>query len=201
MKNSENPQIISILEKGLWDIMNKDERILSHLSYDQKKELVNLYQTSIPEKVKTEIDKMQLDISIPAEVTVEITTKKKGRILTTDFYHKDLKGKILPIASELHKYIHYKQLIAFRVYPGENILKYWDNGVPKNVCCNKMRDQFTFCSNHGLNCPDYFIRCRPTGEFQIHADNRTYAISNCPFCGKPVNQTEEQRQGVVINLI
>jgi len=124
MKNSENPQILSNLNKGLWNIINSDERILNHLSYEQKKELVDLYQNSIPEKVKTEIDKMELELLLPAEVTVEVTTKKKGKILITDFYHKDLKDKILPIHSELHEYIHYKQLISFRLYQGENVLKY-----------------------------------------------------------------------------
>jgi hypothetical protein len=66
------------------------------------------------------------------------------------------------------------------------------------VCCEGFRCQVTKkCEQHGWNCPDYFIKigvtgniCSPRPFWMIHAENATYEISYCPFCGKQLPSLE-----------
>lgn len=63
------------------------------------------------------------------------------------------------------------------------------------LCCKELKQQFSGCSSgQHTNCPDWCIRfvdfSQPfrekfeVKEFILQAENATYAIKYCPFCGK-----------------
>ncbi len=123
------------------------------------------------------------------ELTVEITTKKKGRVIISDI-ERELKGTIIELPEEIKELTHYKQVLTLGKYKEEGsevIYYHLLNTKPSKFCCKSMEQQFSFCDMHGLNCPDYFIRYR-FGKYNIHALNAMYEISNCPFCGTNIKE-------------
>jgi len=57
------------------------------------------------------------------------------------------------------------------------------NIEPLKYCCDSLKKSFSICSQHGLLCPDYYIRY-DSRDYFIRAINATYKIDYCPYCGK-----------------
>jgi hypothetical protein len=160
----------------------------------ERNKLISLF----PKELIELINKADIEHLFAPELTVEVTTKKKGKVIIADEYHKSLINTLIEIPEKYHPLIHYKQILSGNLFAefGFHI----KNTKPQTFCCDGLKNQFKFCEQDGLNCPDYFVRCNVHGELYVDASNATYALSNCPFCGVKVNDKENQRQGRVLMI-
>jgi len=108
-----------------------------------------------------------------------ITSHKKFRPI--DFVN----SKIVKL-NEFYKIQNIKENDLFKgqyahgIVINPNEIYLW-NVQPREYCCEMMKDQFSLCTSHGLNCPDHFI-FYSNGRYYVEA-NGSRAISRCPFCG------------------
>jgi len=52
-----------------------------------------------------------------------------------------------------------------------------------------MKDQFILCDQHGSDCPDNVVKFK-NGLFYLIAENASYTMVFCPWCGKKVEIEE-----------
>jgi hypothetical protein len=185
-KNSENMQLLEHIGDNLnWVLMSDYDLMKTTPNWaNEVNRLRKLALTSLPQEVKDWIDKSDLTHYTRAEVTVQITTKKKGRVMIADFYHKELVGKFIEIDEKYLDRVYYKQIIAGIVENDK--LVHILNAKPKKFCCDGMRGQFRICEQDGILCDKYFIEYHLNGQYYIQAKNGTYGISHCPFCGSEI---------------
>jgi hypothetical protein len=120
----------------------------------------------------------------------KITTKNKFKV----FRKEQSKEKapdfiwvptdfILNISNENGLENLYYGMSVYGVYFEDDNSIYIQQTVPKKFNCECIKQQFTFCDCHTIKCPDYFIQYDLEGDFIVHANNASYKIEYCPFCG------------------
>ena len=188
VKNSENLQLLEFIGHDLGTVLMEDHDLMSTTPHwaDLVNGMRKLSMKNLPQEVKDWMDKSDLTRFTRAEVTVEITTKKKGRVIKVDWYHKELLDSFIEISEVYKDRLYYKQIIAGIVE--ENKLVHILNARPKKFCCNQMKAQFKICDNDGILCEKYFIEYHLNGQYYVNAKDATYGISNCPFCGSHIAQ-------------
>lgn len=175
MENFIHPKIKELITGGLWKAIMDNT-----MSFDEQKELIEETYKSLPQKFKDAVNSADVELLITKYVTVEITTKKKAKILVADFCDQDLVGTIIEVDDKQRPYLFYKQ-VAYGWILNEKF--YSINARPTKFCCDGMQGQFKFCDQHGMNCPDNFITYSVMGKFYMEADNATYGLKFCPYCG------------------
>jgi hypothetical protein len=108
---------------------------------------------------------------------------------TNNLYELEDKGKIFK------KF--YKRYCQFKV--DENNTAYIKNLQPNKYCCADLKKSFSICSQHGLLCPDYYIR-HDGRDYFINAINATYKISFCPYCGEYLYNKSDKNYEQEIDL-
>lgn len=176
MENFIHPKIKELITGGLWKAIMDNT-----MSFDEQKELIEETYKNLPQKFKDAVNKSDVELLITKHVTVEITTKKKAKILIADFCDQELVGTIIEVDDEQKSNLFYKQLAYGYIQDDGKF--YCTNAKPANFCCDVMKGQFKFCDQHGMNCPDNFITHSLAERFYMHADNATYGLKFCPYCG------------------
>jgi hypothetical protein len=197
----DSKKIREDLNKGFWEVWN------NHLDrYDYEKHLKE-YEEQTKKTFQTFLT---MNPEYTKYYTGFITDKKKFEIVEYDCVEKQIirTGKIYPILNKTKKNL-FKGQMAYGFFVPKNLEKYeescksesscdcskeWykEDGIyisscqPKKYCCKMMKQQFSFCDMHGLDCPDYFIKYNPTGTYYIDT-NKTWSISFCPFCGTKIS--------------
>ena len=181
MKNIDNPEIKYALVKSMQEFF-----LFNTVSQETEKALKsidNIYSNFNKELVEV-INSINPHYITDNKVTVEITTKKKGRVLIAGEKYKDLIGKVIDLKDSMKEKVYYKQKLTIDIWKNENTEEQWViNASPKRFCCQSLQEQFRYCHQHGPNCEDYFIKYN-LKEFTISAKNAMYTVTNCPFCGK-----------------
>lgn len=185
MKNIDQPSVQNVIKKGLWEAIDYGDALNTA---DEAISLIKRTFESLPEEFKEVVNKTNLSRINCIEYTVEITTKKKGKIIWTEYHNQDKIGQIIEIEPRKKQFLHFKQLVHGRFYDDESFYEgekylYVDNVRPSKFCCDGLKNQFKFCETHGMNCPDNFVTANAEGELYIKAVNATYGLIFCPFCG------------------
>ncbi len=199
MKNLDNPKIIgAFLDKLMFQFNVADVPYEDFYGFQEY--FIEAFK-NLPDSLKESFnEKMNFVTHKCVEVTVEVTTKRKAKIIVTknNYHDKDeWLGKIVEFTPSIKEKVKYKQILSGRIWVdipdgeewkeckrNEGKVEVVDNIKPSTFCCGGMQDQFRFCEQDGLSCPDNFITHKLNGDYIVEAPNATYMITNCPFCGK-----------------
>lgn len=130
--------------------------------------------------ITTRLKIKEVNIKVKEDNTIElIKTNNIFNVSTEEIYGYNLNSKL---------YKRYCQIIV-----ADNIA-YIKNLQPNRYCCDSLKKSFSICSQHGLLCPDYYIRY-DSRDYFIRAINATYRIDYCPYCGEYLYKNYEQEIG------
>ena len=198
-KKDEKPLLDKILNEfseAYWRVHNLvDFHSQTELTYEDAKKDAELVKKLV-NKVAQRLEAAKPNFR--DYITGIITSKHKFQPIDFE-YSKVYEGWVIKklqqfykITNDVNKNTFFKGQFAHGILL-ENGEIYLLNFQPRKYCCNLMKRQFSVCSNHGLNCPDYFIKYN--GRYFLEA-NGNYAIDHCPFCGKKIGDYS----GKFINL-
>ena len=185
------------LDKGFFEVYNN--HLETHNGY---KELLEEFEKQTEQTLNKFLE---LHPEYYQHYTGIITSKKRVEII--DYDYKNIKiiktGRIYPVLNNTKDNLFKGQLVYGEFVP-KNIEKYGEwrkndvsniwykedafyirNCQPKKYCCEQMKSQFSFCKQHGLDCPDYFIEYSTDGRYYVNV-NKTWSLSYCPFCGREI---------------
>jgi hypothetical protein len=101
MDNFSDEQIRSKVIAPFYDLYVTNHG--ADINLDRFRELIMEHYSSMGEELKGAINGMDLGWFRSMELTVEVTTKKKGRVVFAAWPHQHMKGKVLEIAENIRK--------------------------------------------------------------------------------------------------
>jgi hypothetical protein len=200
MKHSENPKLKEYMMKNFWNVLMQHNENGSSLDWttEQLRSMIDKAYDSIPEEIKAFIDTRDVESFTVPEICVEVSTKKKGKVIFAEWPYNNMVGTYIELPEKYLSKVYYKQLLHGRLFSfGFHV----DNTKPRKFCCNQMEGQFTYRESVGLNSHKSFVKCNINGELRIEAPGAEYALTHCPFCGTEHNKGEKQRRGRILAAI
>lgn len=177
MDNFEHPKIKEKITSGLWATAQN-----SVISFDELNVLIEDIYKTLPDRFKNIVNSADLEFQRTKYVSGEITTKKKVKILISEFWCPELIGTFLEIEDSHKASLYYKQIVYG--YINDEGKLHILNSRPAKICCDGLSSQFKFCEQDGLKCPDNYVSYTERTGYTIHAENADYNMSFCPYCGE-----------------
>ena len=191
MENLDNRRLKDELLAGFWKVVVENTDSSTTVRPDEFRRMFDSYYDNMPEELKNAFNDLDMrGLFEHCTVTMEVTTKKKGKVLTADSYHQHLVGKIFNISDKYQEHLHYKQLIYGYFDITCDTLTHIRNAKPAKICCNALSHQFRYCDQHGMGCEENVVTYNvntATNKRQYLMTSKSgdcYHMKHCPYCGE-----------------